>query len=64
MIILKVTKKAKFHPLFRRCICGKTTGRVKLNPPAISGLKHHLFIYADLECLIENIDRCKKKLEN
>ena len=40
MIILKVTKKTGFDPLFRRYIFCKTTGWVKLTPPppAILGL--------------------------
>ena len=33
-------KKPWFHLLFRRYIFRKTTGEVKLTPPAVLGLKH------------------------
>ena len=44
MIILKVTKKSRFYPLFRRYIFRKTTGGgIKLIPsPAVLGLKYQL----------------------
>ena len=37
-IILKVTKKQGFHPLFRRYIFQKTTGEGQIDPPAVLGL--------------------------
>ena len=62
MIILKVTKKSKVSPSLSKMHLWKNHREGQIESPAILGLKHHLFIYADLECLIENIDRCKKKI--
>ena len=38
MIILNVTKKTGFHPLFRRYIFRKTTGGFNLTSSAVIGL--------------------------
>ena len=39
---IKSRKKPGSHPLFRRNIFRKTTGRVELTTPAVSGLKKSL----------------------
>ena len=36
---IKSNKKPVFHPLIRRYIFQKTTGELKLTPPAVLGLK-------------------------
>ena len=41
MIIIKTTKRARFHPLLRKHTSGKTTkegGGVKMTPPNLLGL--------------------------
>ena len=50
MMILKVRKNPRFHPLFRRCIFGKTTGIGQIDPPADLGST-------------ETINRCKNNPE-
>ena len=50
MIVLKVPKKAVFHPLFRRYIFGKTSVRVILtHPPAFSGLANLVVFTSNLK---------------
>ena len=50
MMILKVRKNPRFHPLFRRYIFGKTTGVGQIDSPADLGST-------------ETIDRCKNNPE-
>ena len=41
---IKSNKKPGFHPLIRRYIFQKTTGGLKLTPPAVLGLKSPIAI--------------------
>ena len=50
MMILKVRKNPMFHPLFRRCIFGKTIGVSQIDPPPDLGST-------------ETSDRCKNNPE-
>ena len=36
---IKIHKQIRFQPLFRRYVCEKTTGGVKLTPPSLFRLK-------------------------